>query len=143
MTILAAVRVGETILIGADSLEIRQQAGYGETVDKLRRIDRTSVVWGYYGNGDAGKVFQNYVEDTPPRSWDDLTYRFQSVVERLDRDYTLQGGFGTLFAGELRGELHITAFGSHHRSTPDGVFLGLNRLAVQTGWEILPRLRTG
>ncbi|MGA3352660.1 MAG: hypothetical protein ABSD85_05660 [Acidimicrobiales bacterium] len=137
MTILAAVRVNETVLIGADSLEIRQQAGYGETVDKLYRVPGTSVIWGYYGNGDAGKLFRKHVVETPVRSWGDLTYKFECAVEKLDSDYVLQGGFGALFAGDLHGELRIAGFGSHHRASDEWCFLGLNRLAAQVSWEIL------
>lgn len=141
MTLLAAVHDGKSALVAADSLGVWPGEGYGESVDKLYRLGTQSVVWGYYGGSEQGDQYieavRRCVDKRAFLSWDDLTYWLHDDAEALDRQYAVKGGFTALFAGCIKGEWRIAAFGAHQLTSPEGdwCFVGKNRLSAKVAWQ--------
>ena len=140
MTLLGAVTAGECVYIAADSLQAWPQAGYGDTVDKLKKLQRDEVVWGWYGNSAAALDFADKVESFPSSfgNWDNLTLQHQQYAEMLNRKHHREGGFAVLFAGRLLGNYSFRAYGGHTLlANDDWCFVGQSRLAAKVAWLVL------
>ena len=140
MTIIGAVCTTDGAWIAADSLHIHFQAGYGEAGDKIFRFREQKLAWGWFGSSDQADVFEAELLNCQElHTWDDLAYRFEYVVNMLDRQ---AGGqrFGVVFAGCLGGEWAIKTFARWELkiTEPDGlaVFVSVNRLAASVGWKL-------
>ena len=145
VTLLAAVRDGDTAIIAADGLEGWGSQGYGSDVDKLEGAYKDEngpqLVWGGYGDGNAVKVFRKWLKDRAHSSWGSLLYEGPFEVSALDTD-CVPIGFGVLMAGRLEGKVDIRVLGMQERHGPEDadhrltcIFMGQNRLAAHVAWD--------
>ena len=126
--------------IAADSLHTHYRAGYGEAAPKLFQFHSQELVWGWFGSSDQADVFEGELgRYNELHTWDDLTYKFENVINMLDRQ---AGGqrFGVVFAGHLEDEWGFRAFARWELKCVEpgntAVFLGVNRLAASVGWKV-------
>jgi hypothetical protein len=137
MTLIAAVRDGDTVWIAQDSRHVVASIhgeGYGLTVEKSYDHG-DGLVWAWYGDGATDwKRFRNFVQDTTFTSWADLAERCNPVRAKCAGDKT----FGAVFAGRLAGESGARHVGepTEVMCTVDGLFAATGRLSTRVGWEL-------
>ena len=114
MTLLGAVRDADRVLVGADGLLIvtdkRSEGAESLTVQKLYRLGRHSVVWGYVGEDGIGRAMRVFIDSLEITDWPTLTQACGTKIRELN----VQAGMfhhptGVLIVGYLDEDLDCGA----------------------------------
>ncbi len=145
VTLLAAVRDGESVVLAADSnvwhLDSNVSASWVGTAVKFRRLRDTCALYGFYGEQSIGEPIGLQIErSTAWARWHELV---PVVGDRLREANTVPGlpreqVTSVLVAGYLEGELGIYRIGPYGTPEVDEspAFLGDGRIVAKTGWYI-------
>jgi hypothetical protein len=150
VTLIAAVRMGDKVLIGADSAQLSQESHTGawnETItSKLRTLPANDVVWGWSGSSTIGNPVGWWLAQAEFPTWDSLAIQLESRVRELNTEARHQRVTGwetrVVAAGHIGNEIRIvmvdqTAF-LHDRSD-SALFEGTGAQAFKISWTHMSR----
>ena len=145
VTLLAAVRDGESVVVAADSsvwhVDRNMGASWEGTTVKFRPLRNTRALYGFHGEQTIGEPMGIQIEkSTAWARWPELVavvgdrLREVNTVPCLPREQVTS----VLVAGYLEGELGIYRIEPYGRPEVDEspAFLGDGRVVAKTGWHI-------
>jgi hypothetical protein len=149
LTLLGAVRDGDSVLVAADSSVWRSDgmgsASYQGTATKFRRLrsqlPETLVLFGAYGDQDVGERIAAWLErSTAWGNWNELVRVAGDMLRRANtaEGVTKDAITHAMVAGSIQGELGIERIGPYGatEANENPAFLGNGRVAAQVGWDI-------
>jgi hypothetical protein len=136
VTLLAGVQEPDRILVAADSLQVWQQQGYGESIAKLQKIPGQDLVYAIYGEGTYDLQFRDFLVQKKFSDWSQLEYETPYLVKRLDLE-SAPHGFAAIVAGRLEDNIvRLLPFGRFTLpASGSAQFIGQNRLAAKVAWD--------
>ena len=118
--ILAGRECDDSILVGADSLQIDATSNRKTIIKKLYELKNYRIVWGYSGCSELAYKFERRLKEPDPAicSWDtfekdireiivDINAEQRYYVKRSGANWNSNLGLSCLFAGWLGGEPHM------------------------------------
>lgn len=148
MTLLGAMRDGDSVLVAADSLVSRSDAyggasfvGTAVKFRRLRGLNDTFVLFGAYGDQDIGEPIALQLEVSQAwASWSELLNVAGDILRRTNGALGMPRDRLTavMVAGSLRGELgvHRIGYWGTAETEENPAFLGNGRVVAQVGWDI-------
>jgi hypothetical protein len=154
VTLLGVLLAAEEVYVGADQAQIRYDNNSGEVWDrvpsaKLSQLGELPVVWGYWGDVQAGEAFRESVMTSPPIStWRELGQNLGPELRRLTQEREPRAPrIGALFAGFLEGRSNYLEIDQHGMCLTgmdlqeECWFSGNGRIAARVGYETARRLQ--
>jgi hypothetical protein len=146
MTLLAAVKEKDSILIGADSMvhhnDSASQSSSIRTGTKLYRLNGTNVVWGYCGMESIGEPLRLNLATRQYHGWGDLISAASVLICHLNQSSARirEELTSVLLAGYFKDDgriVHLGPFGAESGHDDEYCFVGNGSVPAEVGYRLV------